>query len=306
MATIDFHIHWWPPAFLEYLDKADEPSKNLPPLQLLTAPPVADLGLRTKLMDKAGIDIAVLSQPMQPDERTHPGLAKISNDGFAEIVSDRFRFFASLPLPDIDASIAELERTLAMEGCDGVILPTHVFGESLDDDKFEPLLAALNKQAITVALHPDAFRVDGVLAQWFMDWTIGAPFEDTIVALRLISSGRIDQFPDIKWIVPHAGGALAVLWQRMDKQYASNGGEVLGFTKKPSEYAGHFIYDTATQTPATLALAVGEIGADRLVMGTDFPFIDFDDMGAAVRTVEDCSALDESGTRAVLEGKAAL
>jgi aminocarboxymuconate-semialdehyde decarboxylase len=300
--TIDFHIHWWPPAFLEYLDKANVPSKNLPPLPLITAPPVADLQLRAKLMDKAGIDVAVLSQPMQPDERFHPGLAAISNDGLAEIVSGRFRFFASLPLPDVDASIAELNRALAMDGCDGVVLPTHVFGEALDDDKFEPLLAAFDERKVTVALHPDAFRAGGVLQQWFMDWSIGAPFEDTIVALRLISSGRIDQFPEIKWIVPHAGGTLAVLWQRMDKQYASVGGEVLGFTKKPSEYASHFIYDTATNTPETLALAADQLGADRLVMGTDFPFIDMEDMGAAVRTVKECSAIDDPD--AVLRGKA--
>ena len=293
MTTIDYHIHWWPPAFLEYLEKSDVPSTNLPPLPLITAPPVADLEMRAKLMDKAGIDVAVLSQPMQPDERTHPGLAAISNDGFAEIVSDRFRFFASLPLPEIDASIAELDRVLAMDGCDGVVLPTHVFGDALDDDRFEPLLAALNEAEVTVALHPDAFRAEGVLQQWFMDWSIGAPFEDTIVALRLISSGRIDQFPEIKWIVPHAGGTLAVLWQRMDKQYASVGGEMLGFTKLPSEYASHFIYDTATNTPETLVLAAGTLGADRLVMGTDFPFIDFDDMGAAVRTVKDCAAIDD-------------
>lgn len=301
MPTIDYHIHWWPPSFLEYLEKSSEPSKNLPPLPLITAPPVADLGLRAKLMDKAGIDIAVLSQPMQPDARIHPGLAELSNDALAQIVSDRFRFFASLPLPLIDESIAELHRALAMDGCDGVILPTHVFGEALDDDKFEPLLAALNERKVTVALHPDAFRAEGVLAEWFMDWSIGAPFEDTIVALRLVSSGRIDQFPDIKWIVPHAGGTLAVLWQRMDKQYASVG-EMLGFDRMPSEYAGHFIYDSATNTPDTLALAADEFGANRLVMGTDFPFIDFDDMGAAVKTVKECRAIDDPD--AVLGGAA--
>jgi aminocarboxymuconate-semialdehyde decarboxylase len=304
MTTIDYHIHWWPPAFLEYLDKAEEPSKNLPPLPLITAPPVADLELRAKLMDKAGIDVAVLSQPMQPNATIHPGLAELSNDGFAEIVSNRFRFFASLPLPLIDESIAELDRALSMDGCDGVILPTHVFGQALDDAHFEPLLAALNERGVTVALHPDAFRAAGVLAQWFMDWSIGAPFEDTIVALRLISSGRVDQFPDVKWIVPHAGGTLPQLWQRMDKQYASVGGEVLGFSKQPSEYAAHFIYDTATNTPETLALAAGEIGADRLVLGTDFPFIDFDDMGAAVRTVRECAAIDDAAAAAVLAGAA--
>ena len=301
MPTIDFHVHWWPPAFFDYLDNADEPSKNLPPLALLTAPPVADLKLRAKLMDKAGIDVAVVSQPTQPDARIHPGLAELSNDAFAEIVSDRFRFFASLPLPLVDDSVAEIDRALSMDGCEGVILPTHIFGDALDDDKYEPLLAALNERKVTVALHPDAFRSEGVLAQWFMDWSIGAPFEDTIVALRLISSGRVDQFPDIEWIVPHAGGTLAVLWQRMDKQYASVG-ELLGFEKQPSEYESRFIYDTATNTPATLALAADQFGADRLVMGSDFPFIDFDDMGAAVRTVRDCAAIED--TDAVLAGAA--
>lgn len=288
----------------DHLDKTGEPSKKLPPLQMITAPRVADLSLRANQMDEAGIDVAVLSQPAQPDARTHPGLAEASNDGFAEIVSDRFRFFASLPLPLVDESIAELARVLAIDGCDGVILPTHVLGEALDDDRFEALLAALNESAATVALHPDGFRAKGLLAQWFMDWSIGAPFEDTIVALRLISSGRIDQFPDIKWILPHAGGTLPLMWQRMDKQYASGGGELIGFTKQPSEYAGRFVYDTATNTPATLELAAGVFGADRLVLGTDFPFIDFDDMGAAVRTVEECPALDQAMAKAVLEGSA--
>ena len=119
--------------------------------------------------------------------------------------------------------------------------------------------------------------------------------------MRLAAAGRIDQFPDIKWIVPHGGGTLAVLWQRMDKQFASVG-ELTGFSKLPSSYARHFVYDTATNTPATLALAAEEQGADRLVLGTDFPFIDFDDMGAAVRTVRECSALDAGAAAAVLSG----
>src|SRR5215510_4844776 len=108
MATIDFHVHWWPPAFLDYLEKADEPAKNLPPLPLITAPPVADLGLRAKLMDAAGIDVAVLSNQAQPDATIHPGLAEISNNGLAAVVSDRFRFFASLPLPRVAESLTEI------------------------------------------------------------------------------------------------------------------------------------------------------------------------------------------------------
>ena len=76
MPTIDYHIHWWPQAYFDYVEKSDEPSKNLPPLPLLKAPPVADLGMRAELMDKAEIDVAVLSQPTQPDARIHPGLAE--------------------------------------------------------------------------------------------------------------------------------------------------------------------------------------------------------------------------------------
>ena len=57
-----------------------------------------------------------------------------------------------------------------MDGCDGVLLPTHVFGEPLDGNQFEPLLAALNERKVTVALHPDGFRARGALAEWFMDW----------------------------------------------------------------------------------------------------------------------------------------
>lgn len=212
---------------------------------------------------------------------------------------ERFRFYASLPLPDADASVDELERMAGAEACDGVLVPTHVQGASLDDAAFEPLLRALDDRAATVALHPDFFRAPGVLSEWFMDWTIGAPFEDTIAAMRLLSSGRAEQFPRIRWIVPHAGGTLPLMWQRLDNQYEYNR-DMIGLDRPPSTYARRFLYDTANQSPATLALAVSEQGADRLLFGTDYPFIGRHDMGYAVRALRECPALGDAEVDAIL------
>jgi predicted TIM-barrel fold metal-dependent hydrolase len=284
---IDTHAHWYSPAFLEALrGTAGAEDSRLPPDFVTKAQSTIDLRHRLGLMDEAGVAVQVLtgSNPRHPDPSDHARLHAISNDALAEACaasSGRFRFAATLPLPRIEASLAELERARALPGFHAISMPTHLDGDPVDDPRFAPVLTALDAGHVTVLLHPDGFRVRGAVDDYFMAWSIGAPFEDTIAAVRLMASGVLDRFPAIRWVIPHAGGTLPYLIERMDDLWTVFG-DAMGPAAPPSATLGSLRFDSSVTTSSTLRLAAERLGADRLVFGTDFPFVERDGFGAAV------------------------
>jgi 6-methylsalicylate decarboxylase len=306
--TIDFHAHWWSPGLLESVSKLRGTpglyAKWLPPAAIAEAEDVSDLGARIGLMDEAGISVQVLSGSNvgHQDSSVAADLQRCNNDGLSrgcEAYPSRFRFFGSLPLPFLEESTAEADRVSGLVGFAGFVLPTHIHGAPLDADTLVPLLEHLNEQRHIVFLHPDGFRTPNLLGDWMMDWSIGAPFEDTIAVVRLISSGRLEQFPEIRWLVPHLGGCLPVLVQRMDRMWPAFGVQ-LGTSAPLSHYLESLYFDTAASSVETLALAAKVMSSSSFVLGTDFPFLERRDMRASVRRVLECSALGRDRAHDIL------
>jgi predicted TIM-barrel fold metal-dependent hydrolase len=274
--TIDVHAHFLPPVYREALRDAG--------LKTLDGGmPVPDWSPEQALaiMDEVGIAGAVLSVSSPHVSFVDPAravsLCRAINDYSAEIRSrhpDRFGAFAILPLSDMAASLAELDRALGELDLEGVALPTHTQGRYLGDAYLTPLLEALDAAQATVFVHPTSpccFEAFGLELPAPM---IEFPFDTTRTAASLVYSGALARHPKINFILPHGGGTLPFLAPRMA---AIGSIPALGpRAAAPQEVMrafARFFYDTAlTVAPQQIAALRALAPISQILYGTDFPF----------------------------------
>src|ERR1700733_5521808 len=178
-------------------------------------------------MDRARIDMQVLSAcpqvPYAEDASQSLAAARFVNGqyaGLAERYGDRFRAFAALPMPHIDASVAEMRRALGELHMTGIAMNTSVLTRALVDPGYEPIFSELNTMSAVLYLHPAGNGAcSPLIADYRLTWMVGAPVEDTISIMQLITHGIPGRYPNIKIINSHLGGALPMLLQRADDQY---------------------------------------------------------------------------------------
>jgi len=274
--SIDVHAHFWTDA---YLDKIAALGKTDTDAQRgRGAGDGAELDARLALMDRAGVGTQVLSAspqlPHGPDEAAAVDAARYVNDQYAELVArhpGRFLAFASLPLPHLDAAAAELARALDELGMTGVAMTTTIMGQPLVDSPAAQLFAELDRRGTVLSLHPAGNGAcSPLIGEHHGTWSVGAPGEDTISILHLITHGIPSRYPRMKILNSHLGGALPMLVQRMDNQLPWEAPET---PEKASVAARRMWYDTVGHGhPPALRCAADSFGAGRLVLGTDFPY----------------------------------
>jgi len=267
---VDVHAHYYPDKYIGCVSSLRGETNFR-----IRAPGAAvTLEQRVDLLDKAGIRVQILSvgaqQPYCADVQEAIRAAKLGNDLYAEVCAQPggyFGAFAALPLPDIDAALAELERALDDLGMVGVNLGCSIAGRPLDGTEFEPVFAELDRRGAILFLHPVGCGCGSLLEGFDLNFPLGAPFEDTVAALRLTLAGIVSRHPRIRIIVPHLGGTLPFLIERLDGSLAGRS------PYKPSEYLKRLWYDTVNGSAAALRCARDAFGADRLLLGTDFPHL---------------------------------
>jgi predicted TIM-barrel fold metal-dependent hydrolase len=274
---IDVHAHYWTTDYLDLLSDFGATDADAP-RSLGAGGAQAEIETRLRLMDEAGVQMQILSvSPQMPHfgELDHAvQAAQLANDLYAELVAghpDRFAAFAALPLPHIDAAIAELGRAIDDLGMVGAAITTSVMGRSIADPMLDPLYAELDRRESALYIHPSGCGAGSPLIKPFgLTWMIGAPIEDTISATHLITAGIPSRYPRMKIINSHLGGALPMLLARMDDQYKW---EAPSTPETPSTAAKRMWYDTVAHghVPA-LRCACESFGSDRLLLGTDFPY----------------------------------
>ena len=231
MPAHDVHAHYYPPEYVAVVrevaaeeGRAGEVARAFLQHRIITKVPtfLGDLDDRLRLMDAAGIELQALSfaslNIWHPDPAMRSRLVQAFNDGCAAVVArhpDRFRLLASLPLPHVDEAVAEAHRARTLPGFAGYSIPTHIDTVPIDAEQWQPVYAAMAEQSALVITHPDGFCAPGALADHGMEWAIGAPFEDTIAAVRLLASGLLDEHPALTWVIPHLGGTLPFLLHRL-------------------------------------------------------------------------------------------
>ncbi|MEP9386780.1 amidohydrolase family protein [Mesorhizobium sp. KR9-304] len=274
---IDVHAHLYPVAYLDLLDGFGGTGVGTTIARGLHADQTPDdLDRRLAMMNKAGVDVQVLSvSPQDPyfsslDKSVEA--ARLANGILAGLVTlgrGRFAAFASLPLPHIDAAIAETERCLDELGMIGVTVSTTILGKPLADSQFDGLFSELDRREAVVFIHPSGVSLaSSIVTNAHLDGPIGSPFEDTVCALQLIQARVPERFPGIKFISSHLGGCLPFLMKRIDVQARV----FMPGPALPSAEAKRFWYDTVNAHPAALRCACETFGADRLLLGTDTPY----------------------------------
>lgn len=286
---IDIHAHVAVPAYLAllassgiraagYTGSSVPGTTTSPTAGGASADTEAALAARFRMMSEAGVTLQILSPSMPPylaDEALAVRAAQIANDRHAELARSsggRLRGFACLPLPHLPAALAEMRRGLDTLGLAGVSLHTVCLGTSIADERFAPLFAELDRRRSVLFVHPS---VNGLFSPLINDWhlqaAVGPLLEDSIVALQLIAASIPVRYPEMRIVLPHLGGGLATMLDRLDNQLPL---AVSGLQARPSDMARRFWYDTVSHGSAVaLHAAIEAFGADRLVPGSDFPVL---------------------------------
>ena len=299
---IDVHAHYFPTEYVDLLNRLGGPTSET---ALRLASGRMGLDERVDLLTEVGIDMQVLSfgqrQPYLARQEDAVAAARVANDLYADVCRtypERFRAFAAVPLPHIDAALAELERCLDTLGMVGAALGCSVAGRPLDDSILDPFFAELNRRGTAVFLHPTGQGVLEGEDPYNLRWMVGATFEDTVAALRLVLSGLTTRYPNINFIVPHLGGTLPFLFARIQGDTSTEGPRAgLGARLR------RLWYDTVNSFPDSLRCACTAYGTDRLLLGTDFPYLYGERLRRCVTYVEE-AGLGAHETAAILGGTA--
>ena len=277
---IDVHAHHHPRAFTEAL----APLYPGVPSGIYGAFPETDdeahVEARLALMDEAGVGVQVLSPasmraPYGVDEEAAVRAARIGNDGNAELVArhpDRFRSFISLPLPHVDSSLIELHRGFDELGMIGVNLHTSVLDRSVAEDEFLPIYEEVDRRGGVIFFHPCGNGIcSPMLSSYGLNAAVGTSMEDAVIALHLIAKRIPARFPNIRFVVPHLGGPMPMLLERLDNQFSMQQRDL---PEPPSVTARRFFYDTVGHgSHAALLCAWKAFGADHLLPGSDYPVL---------------------------------
>lgn len=278
----DVHAHYIPKTFSDFMGDRFTPAVGVPNPTGIARHPVsdsaADIQGRLELMDAAGVKKQILSphrQPYLPDEADCVKALHLLNDGFAELAHrypDRIASYVMLPLPHIDASLREMDRGFSQLGCVGVNMNISCLGRSVAEPEFDPIYAELNRRGAVLFVHPS---VTGVCSPVINDWgfraSIGNSVEDAMFVAHMIARQIPYRYPNIRFIVPHLGGPIPMLLNRLDTQGIRDLG---GLPELPSVTARKFWYDTVCYgSKAALTCACEAFGADKLVTGSDYPVL---------------------------------
>lgn len=291
MRVIDFQAHFMPKEYMEMLGKRKEPpyiekmgdkydfqygvgsgytiTKNF-----------YDLNEKLAAMDLAGIDLQVLSMNIPGaeilDVKSSVDIARSINDSYAQIVAShpsRFLAFTTLPWRDTDASLAELERATVKLGFKGITLFSNVMGIPVDDARFWPIYELAEALDQPILIHPTRPIIADAVNNYGLETMVGYIFDTTLAALRLILSGVLKKYPNLKIILPHAGSTLPYLRGRIDFQSTLNKESRKNIKEAPSYYIKKLYMDSVCLSAGALKMAYDLVGPDQILFATDHPFV---------------------------------
>jgi predicted TIM-barrel fold metal-dependent hydrolase len=273
---IDVHHHILPPGFVSALDSLNVPWTGGPEV------PQWSLDRAYDTMGRLGIDSAVASAApgvyWGGDTGFAVKLARATNEFLANVVRDdpeHFGAFATMPLPDVDAALDEVEYAYDTLDVDGVVLFTSQGGRYLGDPGFDPLFAELDRRNAIVFIHPTTMPPGAdatglTIPPGVAEFT----FDTTRAAMNLLYSGTLERYPSIRYIVSHAGGTIPYLaWRIAGASYLP---ELRDRAPKTDGLAllQKMYYDTALSTSEFVFGALKEfVPTSHVLFGSDFPYV---------------------------------
>ncbi|HVS80556.1 MAG TPA: amidohydrolase family protein, partial [Pyrinomonadaceae bacterium] len=267
----DLHTHYYPKI---YFDKIrDLPSElsfdKSPSGQTIikyrgarffgVTPPMTDVAQRLEDMDRVGIDVEVVSLSTPnvffTDASHQPEIARMVNDSYAELIAKhptRFKGLASIPMDAPDAALDELHRAIDELKLNGVILLSNIGGKALTAPEYRPFFAEANRMKLCILLHPMLPANTDPFREYVLGPIVGFMFDTTLAVARMCFDGMFREFPDIRWIVAHLGGAVPYLMERMDNGWRDFTECRAKIDELPSTYLKKLYYDTVNFNPHML------------------------------------------------------
>ena len=242
-----------------------------------------DIERRFKDMDAAEVDVHVLSAAPQTwlyGQEASVGVAAavIQNDQIAQHVKDhpeRFSGIATLPMQAPERAAEELRRAIRKLGLHGAMIGSNINGKNLDDPSFEPLWAAAEELDAFMMIHPGNVAGADRLRSYYLGNLIGNPLDTTIAGACLIFGGVLQRHPKLNFVMVHGGGFIPYQGGRWVHGWHVRPEPKVHLKDSPQPYLDRFLYDTITHSKAALEFLVGSCGADRVFLGSDYPY----DMG---------------------------
>ena len=321
MASIDIHAHILPRHIAELTNGGDwhgytlrtgdsagsvltRQGKNAQVIPKLMFTPEQ----RLAEMDSLGVDVHVLSTWTRLYNYDLPtsdclAIARDCNDSLGELVKQwptRFMGIGTLPMQDVNAAIAELERCMTQLGLKGAQINDHVNGSPMGEDEFLPFWKAVEEMGAVILFHQS--EGDTVVQyrsnNYHLNNTIGNLADRTVTYASLVYGGVMDKHPDLKICLSHGGGYTAFGAGRLDRGWQVRSEARVTLNQPPSRYLSDFYYDCLTHSEDALRFLIDTVGVGQVVMGSDWPF----DMGvdSPVEWLNGMSSLTQAEKDAII------
>ena len=295
MPVIDVHTHMLSEDYLNVLREHGGPKYDVREVSTLVGPRPAihrhgamfmtvfeemfNYDLRIKNMDKARVDIAIVSltcpNAFWGGEDVSAGTARLINDHMAHEHSrrpDRIQFFCTLPWQYADKAVEELERAVGL-GAVGVMVLANIDEKQLTEQCFEPVWDAIDKLGLPVLVHPclppgaESMQLD----VFHLAASNGFLFDTTLAISRMIMDGFFDRYQNLKIIASHGGGTLPYMIGRLDRVWETVPAGREKIDRPPSSYMPQIYADAVVYRQGALQLCVSEFGEDNVMYGSDYP-----------------------------------
>src|SRR5262245_7595634 len=290
--AIDVHSHYFPRSFLDLIEKhgpahgfeyktVEGKGPQFKHGHLVTGPvgpKFVDLDARLEAMDEQGVEAHALSLS-QPMVYWAPGslaqaLSETYNDALArahERHPKRLVGLATLPMHEPALALREVERATKLPGVRGFYVATQVLGKDLSDAALFQVFERIEASGLPLFLHPVEVIGHQRLGPYYLTNLLGNPFESAIAAAHLIFGGVLDRIPRLVVCLPHAGGAFPWLVGRLHRGWEKRE-DLKRIERGPVEYLRRFYYDTIGYSDHVIDYLARVIGADRVLMGSDYCF----------------------------------
>ena len=319
--TIDTHAHWYPREFLELLERdgaahgaklersGDGFRIVVPKLMNAFSDEFVSVDKRLDGMKRQRVDVHVMSLTTPMVYWAQPGFGLALSEAYNDAAAAAHRAhptqlfsFAMLPMQDPALALKELERASKLSGMKGLYLATSIDGVELDDKRFWDIYAKCEEIGWPIFLHPVYTIGTDRTQRFYLRNLLGNPYDTGVAAAHLIFGGVLDAFPKLVVHLPHAGGTLPGLVGRLDHGTRVRP-ELKHMKQPPSAYLRRFLYDTIGHDDRINENLVRQVGADRVMIGSDYCF----DMGLdrPVETVERLTNVTAAERDLILGGTAA-